>query len=272
VAYKTPEVLAECLRSCENQRPLRVGEVVVVDNSVEVDGAPPSESFPWIDYELNAENRHFRGGVNQGVRRARLLYVLLLNPDTYLTDSDSIAKLAETLDAVPSIGFVAPKLRGDDGRLAPQGERVAGLAYLFALKGYVNALWPGNPIARRHARAGDSREVSGPADTVSASAVLCRREQFLAVGGFDERARMYWEEHELARKLRRLGLHGYYRADAFVFHRWRKGGTEHTTSTDAQRYFDEAMRLYYRTFYGRAGSFIYELLDRMQRLVRRLRR
>jgi N-acetylglucosaminyl-diphospho-decaprenol L-rhamnosyltransferase len=245
---------------------------VVVDNSVEVEGEPPPASFPWIDYELNHQNKHFRGGVNQGVRRARLPYVLILNPDTYLTDPDSIAKLAETLDREPSVGFVAPKLRGDDGKLAPQGERVAGLAYLFALKSYLNALWPENPIARRHSRAGASRDVSGRVDTVSAAAVLCRREQFLAVGGLDERARMYWEEQELARKLRRLGLHGYYRADAFVFHRWRKGGTQHATSADAQRYFEEAMRLYYRTFYGRLGGFLYVLLDGLQRVLRRLKR
>ena len=140
--------------------------------------------------------------MNQGVRRASLPYVFVLNPDTYLTDSDSIAKLAETLDRDPSIGFVAPKLRGDDGNLAPQGERVAGLAYLLGVKTYANAAWPGNPIARRHSRVGLSRELPGPADTVSAAAVLVRRDEFLAVGGFDERARMYWEEHELAREAR----------------------------------------------------------------------
>jgi GT2 family glycosyltransferase len=100
---------------------------------------------------------------------------------------------------------------------------------------------------------------------------MCRREQFLAVGGFDERARMYWEEHELARKFRRVGLHGYYRADAFVFHRWRKGGTEHTTSSDGQHYFDESMRLYYRTFYGRGGAALFDALDRIQRLLRRVK-
>ena len=109
-------------------------------------------------------------------------------------------------------------------------------------------------------------------ETVSASAVLCRREQFLSVGGFDERAQMYWEEHELARKLRKLGLHGYYRADAFMFHHWRKGGTEHAASADANRYFDEAMRLYYRMFYGRTGGVLFDGLDRFQRLVRRLKR
>ncbi|MFL6019445.1 MAG: glycosyltransferase [Gaiellaceae bacterium] len=269
VVYRTPDVLAECLRSFEQHRPRRVGEVVVVDNSADGSDAPSS---PWIAYERNAENVHFRGGVNQGVRRASLPYVFVLNPDTYVTDSDSIAKLAETLDHDPSIGFVAPKLRGDDGNLAPQGERVAGLAYLLGVKTYANAAWPGNPIARRHSRARLSRDLSGPADTVSAAAVLVRRDEFLAVGGFDERALMYWEEHELAKKLGRLGLHGWYRADAFLFHHWRKGGTEQVASADAERCFQEAMRLYYRMFYGRFGGFAFDVLDAVQRVIRAARR
>ncbi len=242
---------------------------MVVDNGADDSGAP---AFPWIVYERNAENVHFRGGVNQGVRRASLPYVFVLNPDTYLTDSDSIAKLAETLDGDPSIGFVAPKLRGDDGKLAPQGERVAGLAYLLAVKTYANAAWPGNPIARRHSRTGTSRELSGPADTVSAAAVLVRRDEFLAVGGFDERARMYWEEHELARKLGRLGLRGWYRADAFLFHHWRKGGTQEVPSAYAESCFEEAMRLYYGMFYGRFGGLAFDALDGVQRVMRGARR
>jgi GT2 family glycosyltransferase len=264
--YRTPEVLAECLGSFEQHRPRRVGEVVVVDNSADGAKAPP---FPWIVYERNAENVHFRAGVNQGVRRASLPYAFILNPDTYLTDSESIAKLAETLERDASIGFAAPKLRGDDGNLAPQGERVAGLAYLVAVKTYLDAAWPGNPITRRHSRVRMSRELSGPADTVSAAAVLVRRDEFLAVGGFDERVRMYWEEHELARK---LGRRGWYRADAFLFHHWRKGGTDKLASSDAEREFQRAMRLYYRMFYGRLGRIAFDALDFLQRLLRGARR
>jgi hypothetical protein len=32
------------------------------------------------------------------------------------------------------------------------------------------------------------------------------------------------------------------------------------------------MRLYYRTFYGPAAGLLFELLDRLQRLVRRFKR
>src|SRR5207247_3468598 len=83
----------------------------------------------------------------------------------------------------------------------------------------------------------------GPAETLSAAALLCRREQFLAIGGFDERAKMYWEEHELARKMRRLGLRGHYRADAFLFHHWRKGGRSEEHTSELQSRVDLVCRL-----------------------------
>jgi N-acetylglucosaminyl-diphospho-decaprenol L-rhamnosyltransferase len=270
VAYRSPGELRECLESFEHHRPERVREVIVIDNSPPAEQGWPATEFPWIDYVPNRENVHFRRGVNQGVRRSSGRYVLLLNPDAYLTNSRSLALLAEVLDRQPTVGFVGPKIRGDDGGLAPQGERMAGLLFLLAAKTYVNVLWPGNPIVRRQLRPEDPRERSGPAETLTAAVLLCRREPFLRVGGFDERARAYWEEHELARKFARLGLHGFYRADAFVFHHWRKGGTEHEPRPVMQRHFEEAMRLYYRESYGALGGLLYDLLEGLQRIARPL--
>jgi hypothetical protein len=271
VAYRARDALAACLRSFEEHRPARVGQVVVVDNTAPPERPSPADEFAWIDYDAVGENLHFRRGVNRGAERATRPYLLILNPDTVLMDSDSVARLAEVLDQDPSVGFAGPRMQGDDGLLAPQGERLAGLMYLFSLKSYLNAIWPGNPVVRRHTRVTAARTRSGRVETVSAGALLCRLAEFRRVGGFDGRATIYWEEHELARKLRRLGLHGYYDADAFVYHSWRKGGTEHDGSS-SQRYFDEAMALYYREYVGRIGALAFAGLDAWQRGVRRLRR
>src|SRR5207244_3933847 len=118
----------------------------VVDNSALPDLEPASTRFPWLHEVRNETDVHFRKGVNQGARLARGRYLFIFSPDAYLTEGESIARMAEVLDCDPRVGIVGPKTRGDDGLLAPQGERQAGLAYLIAQKSYVDALWPDNPL------------------------------------------------------------------------------------------------------------------------------
>lgn len=268
VTYRTERVLFDCLESFEQHRPERVGEVLVIDNSASGSPSGAPERFPWISYTRNQENVHFRRGVNQGARSARGRYLLLLNPDTYLSDSPSIAAMAEVLDRSESIGFVGPMVLGEDGGAAPQGERLAGLADLLAAKSYLNTVWRKNPIRRRSLRLGAPRTVSGPVETVTAAVLLCRRDEFLAVGGLDERAVVFWEEQELARKLRRRGLSGWYCSDAAVHHRWRKGGAEHEEERVTRHHFEHARRVYYDISYGRLGTGLYDALELFQRVVR----
>lgn len=268
VTYRSPEVLTECLASFEEHSPKRVAEVIVIDNGATPDEEPANAGFPWIEYVRNETDVHFRKGANQGARLARCTYLLLFNPDAYVTDSDSLALMAAVLDRDPRVGMVGPKTRGDDGLLAPQGERIAGIGFLMGDKLYLNALWPSNPLRRRHARPNVSREVSGPVETIAGSALLCRRGEFLAVGGFDERVTVYWEEHELARNFRRRGLHAYYLADAFVFHHWRKGGSELDPPEESRRHWHESMRFYYAQFYGPPGRMLFDALTVVQRAIR----
>lgn len=272
VAYRSPDALAACLRSFEVHRPARVREVIVIDNSTDGSVKPLEQRFPWIDYVANTENIHFRAANNQGARRARGRYLFLLNPDTRLTDSSSIANLAEILDRHPDVGFVGPKVQGERGTLAPQGEPISGLGGLFAMKTRLNSIWPANPLGPTHARRRLPPESSGPIPTATAAALLCRRDEFLAVGGFDERARAYWEEHELARKLRARKLHGYYRVDAVVFHSWRKGGTHLVQPRASRDEFERALKVYYGQAYGVPGRILVAVLDAPSTAARIVRR
>ena len=265
VAYRTPEFLQACLQSIEEQRPRRVAEVIVVDNSADGSGDAVATRHQWATYIANPTNIHFRRACNQAARLARCRYLFFLNPDTFFVNANAVDQLAAVLDRDPGVGIVGPMLRGDDGLLAPQGEPLAGLRTLVAGKSGLDRIWPRNPLRRRRPPAAIRHE-SGPVETVTAAALLCRREDFLAVGGFDERTRMYWEEHELARKFGQRGLTAYYLPEAFVFHHWRKGGSELDPAVMA--YFDDAERLYYETFFGRVGRALYRTLSLARGAIR----
>jgi GT2 family glycosyltransferase len=140
------------------------------------------------------------------------------------------------------------------------------------MKTRLNSVWPRNPFAKDRIRESLPPSVSGPVPTVSAAALLCRREEYLAVGGLDERARVYYEEPELARKLGARGLHGFYCTDAVVDHLWRQGGSLRVDLAGQIAEFDEGLRTYYELFYGRRGRLLLALLDAPGALVQRLTR
>jgi GT2 family glycosyltransferase len=256
VHYRTPAVLGECLASFDDHRPDRVAQVIVVDNSADESISSVSRRFQWAEYVVNDENRYFRRANNQASNVARHPYLLLLNPDTRLVDRNSIALLADVLDRLPSAGMVGPMMRGDDGLLAPQGQAIASLLDLLHGR-------PRGQVDQRD----ESRHAAGFVDTVAAAALMCRRDDFRSVGGFDERASMYWEEHELARKFRKRGLRAYYQPAAFIYHRWRKGGTE--TLADAPILFEQAERRYYQQFFGLRGGLLYSAI-RLRRAAARM--
>jgi N-acetylglucosaminyl-diphospho-decaprenol L-rhamnosyltransferase len=259
VHYRTPEVLKECLRSFEEHRPRRVAQVIVVDNSAsEVEHDVASE-FPWVDYIPNRENVHYRRANNQAAMFASHSYVFFLNPDTLLADSDSIAWLADVLDTWPDVGMVGPMLKGDDGLLAPQGQHAAELRDLIIHRPRGGA----NPFDPK-------LHVAGRVETLTAAALMCRRDEFLAVDGFDERAHMYWEEAELTRKFARVGQSAYYLPNAFLRHRWRKGGTE--SNVDVPQYFEESRQLYYEQFFGLRGRLAYRAVAVGRQTARRVLR
>lgn len=179
VHFGTPDVLTDCLRSFEKHRPRRVAQVIVVDNSASdlpIEQEIASQ-FPWVDYAPNPVNVHYRRANNQAARLAGFRYVLFLNPDTLLVDADSIACLADVLDARKEVGMVGPMLQGDDGLLAPQGQHLPALRDL---------------VTQRAGGGADPRDralhVAGRVEALAAAALLCRRDEFLAHGGFDERA------------------------------------------------------------------------------------
>lgn len=259
VHFRTPEVLADCLHSFDEHQPRRVGEVLVIDNSASERKLDLLAQFPWAKYIPNRANLHYRRANNQAAALATKRYLLFLNPDTVLVDGEAVALLANVLDNHADIGLVGPMLRGDDGLLAPQGERFPGLSDL---------------IVHRKATGADPHDstlhLAARVDTLTAAALLCRRAEFLALGGFDERASMYWEEAELARKYSLDGKVAFYLPDAFMRHRWRQGGSEFNTKL--ADYFEESRRLYYQQFFGVRGRVAYRGVALARSLARRARR
>jgi GT2 family glycosyltransferase len=82
-------------------------------------------------------------------------------------------------------------------------------------------------------------------DWISGACMLARREALAAVGGFDERYFLYWEDADLCRRLRAAGWTARYVPHAVVVH--RVGGSSQSVRRLAIRAFHQSAYRYYVT-------------------------
>ena len=107
----------------------------------------------------------------------------------------------------PAGGAFGPAIVTPDGQLYPSARALPSLG-----RGIGHALagwwWPTNPWTASYRQERES-PVEGECGWLSGSALLVRREAFEAVGGFDPKYFMYFEDVDLCDRLgaRRLELH-----------------------------------------------------------------
>lgn len=182
------DLLFRALEALDRQDP---EEILVVDNGSSAEEVARLEKRGGLRLIRLPENRGFAGPANLGVREAAGPYVALVNNDCIVEPGYLVAGAA-TLDADPSLAAVQGVV------LDGEGHRVDG--------------WGLGWNARAEAVQLGRGEMPPPSGTapfrvpgVSATAALYRRETFLSAGGFAESFFAWYEDADLALRLRRAG-------------------------------------------------------------------
>jgi GT2 family glycosyltransferase len=184
VNYRTKDLTSTAIRSVLDEP--EVEEVVVVDNGSGDDSGPALRTqFSDSPVRLveSPTNIGFGQGVNLGVKACRAPFLLLLNSDAVVRPG-SVGLLARALATDESVGVVAPAVYVADGR---------------TLQGDVFGPLP-KPRAMLRRLRSPSRDTRFPG-WVSGVAMLLRRTDFMAIGGFDPDFTVYMEDVDLCRRL-----------------------------------------------------------------------
>ena len=232
--------LAAALAGCD-------WEGIVVDNA-SVDGsADIAMTFgPRVRLVRNRENVGFGRGINQGAAATDAPLLLVINPDCRLQPG-AFEALARELARRPRCAIAGPRVLDPDG--TPQGSARGDPDMLTGLFGRTSALrrlMPWLPAAKRNvadAVAGATESMA--VDWVSGACMLIRRDAFDAVGGFDARYFLYWEDADLCRRLRARGHEIRYVPAATAVH--VVGASSRTAKAASIRAFHESAYLYYST-------------------------
>ena len=203
--YNGRNWLSGCLGAIAAQQGAPPFETIMVDNGSS-DGSVGAVRAAWPAVRVveTGTNLGFAGGNNAGAREARGGWLVFLNNDT-VPEPDWLARLHAEAAAHPECALVTSRLVFLDD---PSIVDSAGDGYLRA----------GGAFKHGHGgRAGDfaaSREVFG----ACGGAFMIRRAAFEALGGFDPRFFMNYEDVDLSYRARLRGMRTWYAASAIVRH------------------------------------------------------
>lgn len=204
--YNHPLFTFSCLKSILEHPPDVSYEIILVDDKSDDPEIPKMlDNIGNVEVIRNKRNSGFIESCNRGARRARGDFLVFLNNDTMVT-SGWLQALLRAYDTVPCAGLVGAKLIYPDGRLQEAG----------------GIVWR-DGSAWNYGRFDDPRRPEynylRQVDYCSGACILVSRSVFLEMGGFDDLyAPAYYEDADLAFRLRRAGKKVVYQPHAEIVH------------------------------------------------------
>lgn len=248
VNFRTKDLTLDAARSLLAQA--EIVEVIIVDNDSRDD------SVPYLQARLAGapvrvvsapENLGFGRAANLGAREATTPLLALLNSDARL-EPRALTPLREALERDTTVGIVAPFVHLPGGTLQHDAHGVFPSLTTMLL--------------RTNRRPPDSLTP----DWVSGVALVVRRDEFLHLGGFDERIHMYFEDVLLCRRYREAGYRVVREPRARAVH---AGGRSWSSTPEKNAAYDRG-QLHYFTLAG-ASRFTLLILRAALWAGRRLR-
>lgn len=199
-------------------------KLYVVDN-VSADGTPDyiEKNYPQVEVIRMDKNIGFGAGHNVAIKRIDSQYHTIINPDIVMIEN-AIKEMADYMDENGDIGLLSPRVAFPDGRDQILGKRNPHFKYLVASR-----LRGDEPSKLLKEYAMLDTDLSKPVDIENATGcfMMFRTENLKAIGGFDERYFMYFEDSDITRSIRKNARAVYY-PYATVNHVWARDSKRNT--------------------------------------------
>ncbi len=266
VNYNVKEFLQNLIDSIYKAAKNYSFEIIIVDNC-STDGSQDyiQNKFPDVNLILNQKNLGFSKANNIGLKQAKGKYLLLLNPDTLLSE-DTISTMLNFFSNTPDAGLAGCKILNPDGTLQLACRRsFPGPWTSFCKVTGLSNLFPKSRLFARYNLTFLDENKTYEVDAISGSFMMMKREVYEKIGGFDEQFFMYGEDLDLCYRVQSGGYKVYYVHNAQIIH--YKGESTKRSSIDEAKVFYDAMHLFVRKHLS--SSFIIEIILQSAILIRR---
>ena len=243
VSYRCGPLLRRCLQSLGEHAPGRGARVTVVDNA-SGDGTADVVRREFSEVRLIAldENVGFSAANNLVLRDSTAEYVLVLNPDTQLSER-TLDTLLDLMEGNPRIGIAGCRLIQEDGTFDHAARR--SFPTPSSALGHFLRLGRSDRAPAKLAAYRAPEVESGPVDAVNGAFMLMRRAMLEEIGLFDEGYWMYMEDLDLCYRAAQAGWITWYEPSVEAVH-IKAGTSGHHRRLRLNYAFHYGMFRYYR--------------------------
>ena len=250
VTWNSQDEISACLESFDKFASKNYDyEIIVVDNKSSDSTVKVINKKRLAHCKVYAldENTGFSSGNNYGLKKCAGEYVLLLNPDTILTE-DIIDAMVHKL-AEPNTGIVGCKLLNDDLTLQQSAFNFETPLNLFIDNLRLPKVLP-NFINEKAFPNYSRMEKSKQVDWLIGAVMLLRAKDLKKIGGLSEEYFMYTEDMDLCKKFdTELKMKTRYTADVSIIHLGGRSENKNYNYNKTERLLKNK-EIFLRKFYG----------------------
>ena len=234
-------------------------EVFVVDNN-SIDGSVEmvQQKFPQVHLIANKQNVGFSTANNQAINISNGKYVLLLNPDTVVSE-DTFIKTITFLNHHPNAGALGVRMIDGKGNFLPESKRGLPTPSVAFYKIFgLSSLFPTSKKAGRYHLGFLPENDINKVDILSGAFMLMRKEALEKVGVLDEAFFMYGEDIDLSYRIQLGGYDNYYFPETKIIH--YKGESTKKSSVNYVFVFYNAMIIFAKKHFSENNANLFSFL------------
>lgn len=247
VNRNTSSLLRDCLTKFLQSDLEIPSQIIVVDNgSTDNSIEMIRTDFPDVTLIEAGRNLGFAAANNRGFSMSVGEFILLLNTDA-MVEKDCISTMLALAISDDQIALVGPQLLNSDGTKQTSFEATPTLLTETTNRSLLKRLFP-----KRYP--GKTENLANPKDveTLIGAVMLVRRKAFDAVGGFDPGYFFFFEETDLAVRLRRAGWRVVHEPRAKAVH--LQGGSAKSHPAPARIEFYRSRYIFFEKLYGKVAK------------------
>ena len=250
VNYNVELYLQQCLLSVFQSKNIDFEVFVVDNNSPDNSCRMVKDKFPLLKLIENKCNVGFAKANNQALALSKGEYVLLLNPDTVVTEN-TFENVCRFMDENPDSGGLGVKMLDGYGNFLPESKRGFPSPFVAFCKIFgLSKLFPKSHLfGKYHVRYLDENQLH-VVDILVGAFMLIRSETLKKIGFLDEKFFMYGEDIDMSYRITLAGYKNYYLPERIIHY---KGESTHKDTLKYVKIFYESMLIFFKKYYQKSG-------------------